>query len=185
MIDYTLPKSVNIDGTEYKIRNDCDYRVVLDVICALNDIELSDNEKIYCALKIFYDDIPQDKDLQQAVIEMMKIINNGEEEKPSNEPQKPPIMNWEHDFKYLVAPINRVLGFDIRTVDYLHWWSFLGAYFEIGECMWANIISIRQKRQKGKKLEKWEQEFYRENRKMIDLPRRLTAEEEEFLNSDW
>ena len=122
MIDYTLPKSVNIDDTQYKIRNDCDFRVVLDVICALNDIELSDNEKIYCALKIFYGDIPQDKDLQQAVVEMMKIINNGEEEKPSNEPQKPPIMNWEHDFKYLVAPINRVLGFDIRTVDYLHWW---------------------------------------------------------------
>ena len=75
MIDYTLPKSVNIDDTQYKIRNDCDYRVVLDVICALNDIELSDNEKIYCALKIFYGDIPQDKDLQQAVVEMMKIIN--------------------------------------------------------------------------------------------------------------
>jgi hypothetical protein len=56
---------------------------------------------------------------------------------------------------------------------------------EIGECTFSNIVSIREKKIKGKKLEKYEQEFYRENRKLIDLPHKLTAEEEEFLNSDW
>ena len=29
------------------------------------------------------------------------------------------------------------------------------------------------------------QEYIREHRKMVELPRKLTAEEEEFLNSDW
>ena len=37
---WSLPISVEIDGTEYAIRNKCDYRVVLDVISALNDEEL-------------------------------------------------------------------------------------------------------------------------------------------------
>ena len=49
----------------------------------------------------------------------------------------------------------------------------------------SNIVSIRSKRMKGKKLEKWEEEFYRENRKMIDLPQKLSKEEQEFLGSDW
>ena len=31
-MSWNLPISVEIDGTEYAIRNKCDYRVVLDVI---------------------------------------------------------------------------------------------------------------------------------------------------------
>ena len=45
--------------------------------------------------------------------------------------------------------------------------------------LFSNILSIRIKKSKGKKLEKWEQEFYRENKSLIDLKRKLTAEEEE------
>ena len=56
---------------------------------------------------------------------------------------------------------------------------------EIGECTFSNIISIRSKKQKGQKLEKWEQNFYKENRKMIDLPHKLSKEEQDFLDSDW
>jgi hypothetical protein len=94
-------------------------------------------------------------------------------------------MNWKHDFKSLVAPVNRVLGYEIRSVNYLHWYTFLSAYFEIGECQFQTIVSIRSKRMKGKKLENWEQEFYRENKKMVDLPQNLTEEEQEWLDSDW
>ena len=54
MIYRFLPKSVYIDDTEYKIRNDGDYGVVLDVISALNNSKLSDYERAYCALYIFY-----------------------------------------------------------------------------------------------------------------------------------
>ena len=90
-----------------------------------------------------------------------------------------------HDFKILIAPINRVLGFETRTAEYVHWWTFLSAYMEIGECLFSNVISIRKKRISGKKLEPWEQEFYRENKKMVDLPQSLTDEEKEWLDSDW
>ena len=38
---WDLPISVEIDGEIYQIRNRCDYRIVLDVICALNDNELT------------------------------------------------------------------------------------------------------------------------------------------------
>ena len=40
---------------------------------------------------------------------------------------------------------------------------------EIGDCTFANVVSIRNKLSKGIKLEKSEQEFYKENRKMVDL----------------
>ena len=53
-MSWNLPISVEIDGTEYAIRNKCDYRVVLDVIKALNDEDLDMQYRIQCALFIFY-----------------------------------------------------------------------------------------------------------------------------------
>ena len=52
---WDLPVAVEINGKSYPIRNKCDYRVVLDVICALNDNELTDEEKVKCALFILYE----------------------------------------------------------------------------------------------------------------------------------
>ena len=180
----TLPLSVEINGENFAIRNKCDYRVVLDAISALNDVELSEQEKIQCALYVFYEDVEKITDYEIATKEMMRIINNGEES-AQEEQQKPKVMDWEHDFKVLVAPMNKVLSCEIRTVEYLHWWTFLAGYMELGECLFSNIVSIRKKKITGKKLEQWEQEFYRENKKLVDLPQNLTEEEKEWLDSDW
>lgn len=48
----------------------------------------------------------------------------------------------------------------------------------------SSVIGIRQKLSKGKKLEKYEQEFYRNHRNMIDLKRKLSAEEQRAENED-
>lgn len=183
-MSWDLPIAVEIDGIEYKITNKCDYRMVLDVICALNDSELTEEEKIKTALYVFYEDISECSDMEKAVKEMFKIISYGDDSDDPKE-EKQPLMNWEHDFKMLVAPINRVLGYEIRSVDYLHWYTFLSGYFEIGECQFQTVVSIRSKRAKGKKLEDWERDFYKENKKLVDLPQKLTEEEKEWLDSDW
>jgi hypothetical protein len=182
---WDLPIAVDINGKSHPIRNKCDYRVVLDAICALNDDDLTNEEKAKCALFIFYEDISQIDDFETAIKEMFRIINGGEQQE-ENQEQKPQLMDWEHDFPQIAPPISRVLGYDVRTPNrYCHFWTFLGAYMEIGECTFSTIVSIRSKRAKGKKLDKWEEEYIREHRKMVELPRKLTAEEEEFLNSDW
>lgn len=180
---WELPIAVEIDGKEYAIRNKCDYRVVLDTINALNDSELGNQEKLRCALFIFYEDLKGCTDIETAIKEMMFIINNGESDETSND-NKPKLMDWQHDFKQIAPPISRILGYDVRTPDkYTHWYSFLGGYMEIGECTFANIVSIRSKKAKGKKLERWEEEFYRENRSKIDLPVKYTQEEKDFFES--
>lgn len=182
---WDLPLSVSIDGVECAIRNKCDYRVVLDAISALKDEELELKDRLQCALFIFYEDVSRIKNYESAIKEMFKIINNGEEQE-QEQGYKPVLMDWEHDFKNLAPPISRILGYSLRgPSQYTHWYDFIGAYMEIGECTFATIISIRNKRARGKKLEKWEQDFYNENKKIIDLPHKLTSDEEDFLYSDW
>lgn len=70
-------------------------------------------------------------------------------------------------------------------MKYMHWWTFLGAYMEIADGLFSQVLYIRQKKAKGKKLEKWEMEFYKNNKKLIDLKqtvRKRSAEEEAALN---
>ncbi len=72
----------------------------------------------------------------------------------------------------------KVVGHDVRGDEYMHWWTFLSGYLEIGECTFSHVISIRQKKAKGKKLEKWEQEFAKENKNLVYLKQRKSEEEE-------
>lgn len=183
-MNWNLPTSVNIDGEKYAIRNQCDYRVVLDCISALNDEELTDSQKIECALFIFFEHSAEIKNLKTAINEMFKIINGGSEETTSE--TQPRVMDWEHDFMLISPAVGRVLGYDVRTPDkYTHWYTFLGGYQEIGDCQFANVVAIRTKRAKGQKLEKWELDYLRNHRSQIELPLKMTNEERTILDAEW
>jgi hypothetical protein len=177
---WDLPLSVEIDGKQYNIRNKCDYRMVLDVIKALNDEELEKIHRIQCALEIFYEDLKGLTNYEKAINEMLKIINNGEENISNDNP--PQLMDWEYDFKLIAPPINKVLGYSVRDPEKTtHWYDFVGAYMEIDECVWSTVISIRLKKQKHKKLEKWEEDFCKEHPDWVNLPVKFTKEEEQFF----
>ena len=185
-----LPEVVDNDGVELKIRDNCDYRIVKKVIRALKDIDLTEEERIQCALIIFYENYKDIKDAEDAAKQMCFIIDCGNQYKGENSfsttEKKTEIMDWDYDWDIITPELNKVLGYDIRTPrKFTHWWTMIGAYMCIGEGTFNTVIGIRSKRAKGKKLDKWEEEYLREHRKMVELPRKLTAEEEEFLNSDW
>lgn len=188
---WDLPFSVCIDGEQFEIENNCDYRVVLDCIGCYEDPNLDLVTQHQCALIIFYKEPKKIKNVEEAVRQMLRIIDcQTEEELLQNEPDakdtSPRLMSWKKDFKFIAPAVSRVLGYDVRMPNkYTHWWTFLGAYMEIGECAWSTFISIRNKRAKGQKLEPWEQKIYNENKKDIELPQNLTDEEKEWLDSDW
>lgn len=179
---WEFPTSLNIGGVDYEIRTD--YRAVLDLLTALNDEELTDADpqieaymKSRVILEIMFpqcDDIPEEY-MQEALDKVIEFIDMGITE----DSKKPKTMDWEQDAPILIPAINKVLNTEIRAQKYIHWWTFLGAYMEIGESLFSNILHIRQKKAKGKKLEKWEQEFYKENKSLIDFKQKNQRSEEE------
>jgi hypothetical protein len=176
---YTLPTSVTVNGTEYEIRSD--YRKVLEICAALADPELSDQEKGIAALVIFYpefDEMPPES-YQEAIGRLFWFLNCGDDSTPTQ--KSPKLMDWDQDFRYIVAPINRVLGEEIRSLEYLHWWTFVGAYYEIGDCLFAQIVRIRDQRAKGKTLDKTDAEWYRSNRELVDFKSDYTTSENDVL----
>lgn len=175
-MNYTLPKTLDVCGKQYGIR--WDWRAALDICAALSDPELDDTERAYAALIILYpefDDMPPEH-YEAALRRCFWFLNGGEEERENRPNLK--LMDWEQDFPLIVAPVSRVLGADVRGMEALHWWSFLSAYMEIGECTFAHVVGIRAKRAKGQKLSKEEREFYNENADLIEIRSRYTEEEE-------
>ena len=59
----------------------------------------------------------------------------------------------------------------------MHWWTFLSWFNAIGEGQLSTVVSIREKLQKGKKLDKWERDFYRENKQLVDMKKRYSTQE--------
>lgn len=183
---WNFPTSLNIGGVEYEIRTD--YRVILDLLMALNDPELSDSDNKMSAymqsrviLEIMFpdwDNIPQEH-IQEALDKVAEFIDMG----IGDDSKKLKTMDWEQDAPIIIPAINKVLNKEIRAEKYMHWWTFLGAYMEIGEGLFSNVIHIRKKKTKREKLEKWEQEFYKENKSLIDFQHKekRSNEEKEML----
>lgn len=181
---YDLPTAVNIHEVSCKIRNECDYRVILDCIDALNDVDLTQDDQIKCALFIFYKNVLEIPDYEIAVQEMFKIISGEELGMHSNSNIR--LMDWQFDFQRIAAPVNRILGYDCRvSQQYTHWYTFLSAYSEIGDCQFSTIIQIRSKMAKGKPLDKVERQYLQEHREIIVLPKKLTSEEQQLLDEKW
>jgi hypothetical protein len=178
MIGY-LPRKLNINGTDRAIRSD--YRVALLIFQAYNDTELSEEEKVQTMMECLYEDyenIPTE-DCQEAADKAVWFLDGGStSEEDSKHQQSKKVMDWEQDEQLIFSAVNKVAGYETREKEYMHWWSFLGFFNEIGEGLFSTVINIRQKKNKGKKLEKHEQEFYRENKSLIDIKVKLTPEEQ-------
>lgn len=183
---WEFPTSLCVGGKNYEIRTD--YRAVLDLMTALNDPEIKDdNEQIEAYIKsriileiMFpqYDSIP-DEYMQEAIDKACEFIDMG----IADGKNKIKVMDWQQDAPILIPAINKVLNTEIRESKHIHWWTFLGAYMEIGESLFSNIVQIRMKKSKGKKLEKWELDFYKENKSLIDFtqPNQARSDEEKEM----
>lgn len=179
---WRLPETVELGGEEYDIRTD--FRAILDILKAMSDPELTDQEKSQVMLEILYwdcEEIPMEY-LDEAIEKGKEFIDCGITGEGKS---KVRLMDWEQDSPIIAPAVNKNIGKDIRSLEYMHWWTFLGAYMEIQDGLFSQVLYIRQKKAKGKKLEKWEMEFYRNNRKLIDLKqtqKKRSAEEEAALN---
>lgn len=165
---YEIPTTIVIDGKEFPIRCRGDYRMVLDCFVCLNDTELTEQERLYSALIIFYEDFNDLADfrgmdgevLTQLVQEMYNFMECGEH--PMHHmPFK--ALDWEKDGQMICSAVNKIAHTEVRAVEYLHWWTFMGYFSEVGESVLSTVVGIRNKIKRGKKLEKYEKEFKAQN----------------------
>lgn len=176
MTGWDLPESVVIGGVTYRIN--ADYRDILDIMARLNEPNEDDQTRVYVALALFYEDFEDmaERDYPEAVEKLFWFMNGGEVQDAR---PRPKTIDWEQDRAMIVADINKVAGCEVRALPFCHWWTFLAWFNGIGDGQLSTVVSIREKRRKGKKLSDWEREFYQEHREAVDFKRKYSADEME------
>lgn len=191
---YELPTTIDIGDKVCQIRDNGDYRMVLDCFIVLQDLELADNyERILSALIIFYEDLDIDTalrlsedEIQERVKKMYEFFECGQDTTYANKNDYK-LMDWKQDAQLVVSAINNVAGKEVREEEYLHWWTFMGYYMSIGESAFSTIVSIRYKIITGKKLEKHERDFKNENPQYFIWNHKSIEEQEaeQYIRNLW
>ena len=188
---YEIPTTITVGSTEYRIRNKGDYRMVLDCFSALQDASLNSNERLFCSLIIFYEDINciadinKFEDLEEAATKMFDFFNCGRSQSVGKK-MNHKLIDWEQDSQIICSAINKVANKEVRAEPYIHWWTFMGYYSAVGESLLSTIVSIRDKIVRGKKLEKHERIFRQENPEyFVWNTNSIDEEAEELFNELW
>lgn len=172
MMYFDLPTTLEVGGQEWPIRTD--YRVVLTIMSAYEDPDLDEKEKVYVCLYDLYEDFAEmPPELYREAFEAaMGFIDHS-----TGKGKGVKTMDWEQDANLLFPAVNKVAGYEVRSVEYMHWWTFLGFFMEIGEGVYSTVLSLRSKKGSGKKLEKWENEWWTKNVDICKLKQRYSADE--------
>ena len=158
---YRLPEEVVIGGKSYPLNTD--FRVILKIFSVFADRSLPEVLRWRVALGLF-DDIPVAPHHRQAAMEYLAdFITCGQQGKPG-----PELLSWQADAPAIIAGVNKAAGQEVRQLRKVHWWTFLSWFHAIAPGQLSTVVSIRDKLRRGKKLEDWEREFYRENKDMVD-----------------
>lgn len=177
-----LPETLTVGGADYPIRSD--YRDALQVFEAFKDQELDSGEKCIVAIYLLFADFECAEDVLRAAEDGFDIVEAYEQVRwfleagrESGKKEEKPTYDWAKDEQMIFSAVNKIAGTETRQAEYIHWWTFLGYFNEIGEGNLTYIVNIRRKLNKNKKLEKHEREYYRENKDVIDLKPPKTKEE--------
>lgn len=179
-----LPQALEIGGRSYPIN--ADFRNVLRIFEAFGDKNLTKEEKAFICIRLLYRETIPAPLVGDAINRAYWFCDGGDI--PKSEPEKVRTLDWNHDGHILFPAVSKAAGTaDIRSLPFLHWWTFLGLFGEITDGLFSTVMHIRKKKSRGQKLEKWEREFFNRNKSLITI---RTPEEqaeidetEEFLRS--
>ena len=172
-MSWQLPMSAEIGGKSYGIHGD--FRDVLEIFTYLDDPALPEYLRWRIALALFYEEEIPPEHAREAMDYLVWFLGCGREETSAPGPK---LIDWKQDEQTIAADINKVAGREVRALPFLHWWTFMSYFHAIGEGQLSTLVSIREKLLRGKRLEKWEQEYYRKNKALVELKQRLSPEEQ-------
>lgn len=174
----TLPKQLEVRGELRDINYD--FRPCITIMQMLERTDLTEYEKIQVMVGLLFVEEIEDGELIEAAQEATWFLNLGNTIQENSGIDYGRLYSWEQDGRFIFSATDRVLGFSSRRAEELHWWEFIGAFYEIGECTFSTIVHQRKLKKKGKQTET-DREWWNENKDIAQLRMEYTPEEEDAL----
>lgn len=180
-----VPTTVIIDDVEFEINSD--FRISMMFELLINDPELSERERLYQALILYYPIIPSN--LEAAVDKIMWFYKCGKEEQEENNNTNKSsvkktvkkIYDYEHDSEIIFASFMKSYNINLQR-DNLHWWEFKSLFDNIDEdsklykIMEIRSVNLSQVKDKDKK------NYYKKMKDLYKLPDNISKSEKEKLD---
>lgn len=154
----------------------------------MQDKGLTAEEKMFLALKLFYEEPP--KDIKKAVEGILWFYSGGEQDKKVDTGGKKPkkaIYSYEHDAKLIYSAFWHDYRLDLNEVDYLHWFKFKSLFEGLNEenkiCKYMEYRAVDLSKIKDKE----EKKRYKKLKRACALPDERTEAEKEkdFAEAFW
>lgn len=178
-----LPYELEISGENYKINSD--FRLCVSILEIFESNKYSDYEKMQIMVGALYEDQIPAEHFLEASEKAIWFLNCGADNYTSSGKGTDygRLYSWEQDIRYIIPAVDRVLGYSSRRIEHLHFWEFIGAFMEIGECTFTTLIHQRKLKKTGKQT-KVDKEWWAENKEIAELKLEsiLTSEEQEALD---
>ncbi len=176
-----LPTSLLVRGREYAIN--ADWRPCVNIMRMFERNDLSDAEKMLCMVEILYKDEIPDEIAVEAAEQAAWFLNMGEDTSKAHTGRNAgKLFSWEQDLKYIIAAVDKSAGFSIRSKEFYHFWEFMSAFLESGECVFNTLVHQRKLKKTGKQT-KVDREWWAENKDIAELRVEFTDEEQEVLDA--
>ena len=150
----------------------------------MQESNLSNEAKVYQALKIYYPDLNQVKDVNKAIENMLWFYKCGKEgEKEASQKTKKEnnkrIYSYEFDSDLIYSAFKSQYNIDLQDIKYLHWWKFKAMFDalkddnKIVEIMGYRAVNLNKIKDKEMK------KHYKKMQKLYALPDMRSEEEKE------
>lgn len=172
--------------TEYEgyIMN-TDFSVGIMLTQAQKDPDISPLEKIQVIKHLlFFDETKPDKELPdaQTAMEAARFFLNGWYTDNYVEPsQKDPVTDYDTDQWRIYAAFLHQYHIDLNTVEYMHFWTFMGLLTNLEECAFNRIAAFREEKLPAKnnmtneQKKRWKEQ---KERYRLNKPETTMSEEE-------
>lgn len=144
-----LPESVNIGGVDYRINTGFRTSVLFELM--IKDKSIPDKGKIEGMLRLYYPEIPPDRD--EAVKKILWFFNCGKKQKKKKESrnltakdfrENQEVYSFEKDAFLIYSAFKAEYGIDLQDADDLHWWKFSAMLEGLSDdCKFRKVMSIR------------------------------------------
>lgn len=182
ILESRLPTSVLINGREYPIRSN--FRTMIKFEQLMQDPAVSDQDKAWLALNLFYPEIPENID--EAVEKMLWFYRCDKRDNLYTQKTKKKarfadrIYDFEYDDDYIYAAFMAQYHMDLHRVRYLHWWKFRAMFNSLNEdTQFVKIMEYRAV--ELDKVPKEKRAFYKRMKMLYALP--LSKAEEQRQNA--
>lgn len=158
----------------------------------MQESDLSNEAKVYQALKIYYPNLNQITDVNKAIDNMLWFYKCGKEDEEKTS-QKTTIENtkriysYEFDNELIYSAFKDQYNIDLQDIKYLHWWKFKALLVSLNEnILFSKIMGYRAmniNKIKDKDMKK----HYKKMKKIYALPDMRSEEEKEndFADALW